>query len=101
MIKKNNNEVTLEKLAGMVARGFDEIKLEMVTKSEFNFLKSEFNFLRGEFKSLNKKVDKLDYQVDEVYDILKQFEENDILNLQKRVQILERAVKAIGNQIMK
>jgi len=45
---------------------------------------------------LNKKVDKLDYQMDEVYDILKRFEENDILNLQKRVQILEKAVRALA-----
>jgi len=89
MDKKNNKGTTLDDLANMVARGFDDIEKRMVTKDEFNSL-------RGEFHSLSKKVDKLDYQVDEVYDILKRFEENDILNLQKRVQILEKAVRALA-----
>lgn len=87
--ENKNGKMTLNKLAGMVARGFartdkrfDEIEGKMVTKDEFN--------------TLEKKVDKLDYQVDEVYDILKRFEENDILNLQKRVQILEKAVRALA-----
>ena len=80
----------------MVARGFegvdnkfDDIGKRMVTKDEFNSL-------RGEFPSLSKKVDKLDYQMSEAHDILKRFEENDILNLQKRVQILEKAVRALA-----
>ena len=89
MDKKNNKGTTLDDLANMVARGFDDIEKRMVTKDEFNSL-------RGEFHSLSKKVDKLDYQVDEVYDILKRFEENDILNLQKIVQILEKAVRALA-----
>ena len=93
--ENKNGKITLEKLAGMVARGFsktdikfDEIRSEMVTKDEF--------------RTLEKKVDKLDFQIDEVYDILKRFEENDILNLQKRVQILEKAVRALAtNQTSK
>ena len=84
MIKNNNNGITLDELAGMVSRRFDEIEGKMVTKDEF--------------RVLEKKVDKLDYQVSEVYDILKRFEENDILNLQKRVQILEKAVRALAGQ---
>ena len=98
MVKKNNNGVTLDGLANMVAKGFDDIEKRMVTKDEFHSLEDEFYSLKDEFHSLNKKFDKLDYQVDEVYDILKRFEENDILNLQKRVQNLERAVKALANQ---
>ena len=89
MDKKNNKGTTLDDLANMVARGFDDVEKRMVTKDEFNSL-------RGELHSLSKKVDKLDYQVDEVYDILKRFEENDILNLQKRVHILEKAVRALA-----
>ena len=95
MIKNSNNKVTLEvlndslgNLAGMVAKGFDDIERRMVTKDEFN----------SRLGSLEKKVDKLDYQVSEAYDILKRFKENDILNLQKRVQILEKAVRALAGQ---
>ncbi len=62
-----NGKMTLDKLAGMVARGFsktdtkfDEIRSEMITKDEFH--------------TLEKKVDKLDFQVGEVYDILKRFD---------------------------
>ena len=95
MSKKNNNGTTLDDLANMVARGFEGVdkKFEdmggkMVTKDGF--------------RSLEKKVDKLDYQMSEVYDILKRFEENDILNLQKRVQILEKAVRVLAtNQTSK
>lgn len=84
MVKINNKGITLDELAGMVSRRFDEVEGKMVTKDEF--------------RALEKKVDKLDYQVSEVYDILKRFEENDILNLQKRVQLLEKAVRALAGQ---
>ena len=88
MVKKNNNGITLDELAGMVSRRFDEVEGKMVTKNEFNV----------RLGGLEKKVDKLDFQTSEVYDILKRFEENDILNLQKRVQILEKAVRALAGQ---
>ena len=91
MKQEKANGTTLDDLANMVARGFEgvdkkfeDIEKKMVTKDEF--------------RSLSKKVDKLDYQMDEVYDILKRFEENDILNLQKRVQILERIVRAMAKK---
>ena len=86
---KNNKEITNEDLAGMISRGFQDMEVRLVSKDEFNSFKSDFH-------SLEKKVDKLDYQMSEVYDILKRFEENDILNLQKRVQILEKAVRALA-----
>ena len=94
MKQEKANGTTLDDLANMVARGFEgadkkfeDIEKKMVTKDEF--------------RSLAKKVDKLDYQMDEVYDILKRFEENDILNLQKRVQILEKAVRSLAGQTPK
>lgn len=95
----NKKEMTLDELASMVAKGFEGVdkKFEGVDKKigdieERMITKDEFNF---RFNALEKKFDKLDYQVDEVYDILKRFEEGDILNLQKRVQNLERAVKVL------
>ena len=80
--ENKNGKMTLDNLAGIVSRRFDEIEGCMVTKDEF--------------RTLDKKVDKIDFRVDEMYDILKRFEENDILNLQKRVQILEKAVRALA-----
>ena len=93
MVKNNNKGTTLDDLANMVAEGFgsvdrrfEDIEKRMVTNDEFN----------SRLGSLEKKFDKLNCQMDEVYDILKRFEENDILNLQKRVQILEKAVRALA-----
>lgn len=98
MKQRKTSGTTLDSLANMVARGFEandkrfeDIERKMVTKDEFNF----------RLNSIEKKIDKLDYQVDEVYDILKHFEENDILNLQKRVQILEKAVRSLASQSSK
>ncbi len=94
MVKENNKGTTLDDLANMVARGFENT----ATKQELRELKTE---LKGDINALAKKVDKLDYQMDEVYDILKRFEENDILNLQKRVQTLEKAVRSLAGQTSK
>ena len=86
MENRKNKKLTIEDLAGMVARGFD--------KSD-----KRFDSLEYELKDMNKRLGKVEYQVDEAYDILKRFEENDILNLQKRVQILEKAVRALAGQV--
>ena len=94
MVKNNDNGTTNEDLAGMISRGFQDVEARLVSKDEFSSFK-------GEFGLLVKKVDKLDYQMSEVYDILKRFEENDILNLQKRVQILEKAVRALATSSSK
>ena len=83
--------MSLEKLARMVANGFDKTS----TKEEVGF---RFDSVETRLKNVEKKVEKLDYQVDEVHDILKRFEENDILNIQRRVQILEKAVRALSKQ---
>ena len=91
MDKKNKKGMTLDKLAGMVSRRFDDIEEKMVIKNEFNDFRLE----------VNKKLGKVEYQVEEAYDILKRFEENDISNLQKRVQILEKAVRALAGQVSK
>jgi len=86
---KNKKSITIEDLdnrfddlSSMIAKGFENA----VNKQDFNALKS----------NLDKRLDKLDYQMSEAHDILKHFEENDILNLQKRVQILEKAVRSLA-----
>ena len=99
MKQEKANGTTLDDLANMVARGFEGVDKRFEDMGKRMVIKEEFNTRIG---SLDKKVDKLDYQMGEVYDILKRFEENDILNLQKRVQILEKAVRALAtNQTSK
>ncbi len=95
MNKTRNKGITLDELANMVARGFENTASKEDLKDGLLELKIE---LKGDINALAKKVEKLDYQIDEAYDILKRFEENDILNLQKRVQILEKAVRALAGQ---
>ena len=91
MVKKNNNGITLVELANMVAKGFesndrrlDHIEDRMATKIDI--------------VKIEQRLGQIEYKVDGAYDILKRFEENDILNLQKRVQILEKAVRALAGQ---
>jgi len=85
--ENKNGKMTLEKLARMVAKGF------VRTDKRFDNIDTELNDVRN-------RLVKVEFQVDEVYDILKRFEENDILNLQKRVQILEKAVRALATSQM-
>lgn len=86
----NKKEITLDVLANMVAKGFEssDQKLNHIE----NKMATKIDLIKVE-----QRLGNLEYQVDEVHDILKRFEENDILNLQKRVQILEKAVRALAN----
>lgn len=85
MENKENKKMTLDKLAVMVARGFEKT----ATKEDIKDVNQRIN-------KVDKRLGKVEYQVEEAHDILKRFEENDILNLQKRVQILEKAVRAMS-----
>ena len=67
MIKHNKNGATLEDLANMVAKGFENT----ATKDDLKELSIEMN---TRFSAMDKRLGKVEYQVDEVYDILKLFE---------------------------
>ncbi|MEX2090939.1 MAG: hypothetical protein WD989_02310 [Candidatus Paceibacterota bacterium] len=95
MVKNKNNGVTLEDLANMVAKGFEQ------STDDLHEVKSGLNKVKSELGEVKRDVGILKFKVDDVYDILARFEENDILNLQKRVQILEKAVRSLANQISK
>ena len=93
---KNKKNITIgdldnrfDELSTMIAKGFENT----VNKQDFSDFKLDVNNRLG---AVDKRLGKLEFQVDEVHDILKRFEENDILNLQKRVQILEKAVRALA-----
>lgn len=86
---------TLDDLAGMVAKGFeavdkrfDDVERKMATKNELNEVKDELN-------EVKQKVLRIDYRVEELHDIIVNREEGEILNLQKRVRILEGTVKTL------
>lgn len=82
--------MTLDKLARMVAEGFDKT----ATKEDLREVKDKL-------AEHDRRFSKLEFQVDEIHEILDRFEENDILDLQKRIKILERTVKAIAQHLNK
>ncbi len=59
MIKKNNNGATLEDLASMIAKGFENT----VTKSDLKDLEVK---LGNRIDGIDKRLGKLEFQVDEV-----------------------------------
>ncbi|MBI4158412.1 MAG: hypothetical protein HY505_02230 [Candidatus Yanofskybacteria bacterium] len=88
--KNKNGKMTLDKLARMVAEGFDKT----ATKEDLREVKDKL-------AEHDRRFSKLEFQVDEIHEILDRFEENDILDLQKRIKILERTVKAIAQHLNK
>ena len=94
--ESKNVKMTLEKLAGMIVRGFDK------TTTDLSEIKDKLEEHDRKFLEHDKRFDKLEYKIDNVKDALERLEESDILNLQKRVQILEKAVRALAvNQTSK
>lgn len=91
--------MTLDKLAQMVARGFEKT----ATKEELTGLeervKTGFENIDERLTGVEQRLGKVENGIDEMHEILTRFEEGDILDLQKRIKILERAVKAISKQI--
>ncbi len=83
----------------MVAKGFESA----ATKEELRGVEQKLTEveyrLTEKIDGVEQKVNKVDNRVDEVYEILARFEEGDILDLQKRIKILERAVKALSRQV--
>ena len=96
-MKDNNKKgMTLDRLASMVARGFDNVGQKMVTKAEFNDRSNQvdarFNKVDNRLDDLGRKIDKVDFRVDQVHEILDRGEK-DFLGLQRRVQVLEKINK--------
>lgn len=92
MEKEKNEKMTLDKLAVMVARGFEK------TASKED-LKEVETRMRSKLEEHDTRFGKLEYRIDEIHEILNRFEEGDIMDLQKRIKILERAVKAMSKQL--
>ena len=85
----------MDKLAGMVARGFEKT----ATTEDLNKLSNQLGSVEIRLESVEERLDrveqklgKVEHRVEEVHDILVS-EEKQVLDLQKRVGVLERAVK--------
>ncbi len=77
-------------MANMVASGFESIEQRVATKEEMSI----------GFREINQRIAKVDSRVDDIYEILTRFEEGDILDLQNRIKILERTVKAMSKRLV-
>ncbi len=102
MPKQKTNGITLGELATMIANGFEQtatkVDLEEV-KQDVSGLKQDVSVLKQDMTEVKQKVSRLDFRIEEMHEILTRFEEGDILDLQKRIKILERTVRAMGKYI--
>jgi uncharacterized protein YdcH (DUF465 family) len=85
MVKKKAHDITLDDLAGMIARGFDK------TSSDIFEVKTKLS-------EHDKRFDRLEFRIDEVKDAIERLEEGDVLDLQKRVHVLEKIVRSLVKQ---
>ena len=92
--KNKDGKITLEKLARMVLERVDESKVEIKHEMNTRFDKVEIRLgsVEERLDRVEHKLSKVDYRVEEVYDILVS-EEKQVLDLQKRVGTLEKAVQ--------
>ena len=82
--ENKNRKMTLDRLAVMVAKGFEKT----ATKEEMD----------RRFGSVEQRLGKVEYRVDEIYEIVVD-REKDVLDLQVRVNKLEDNVKILNKQV--
>ena len=88
--------MTLDKLAQMVASGFEGIE-QRFENIEQRFQNVEQKMATKEdLRRLEQKISRLDLRVEEVHDIVTVLETGSIFDLQKRVKVLEKNVRAFG-----
>ena len=92
--ENKNGKMTLDRLARMMADNFSEIKTELKgdIKSLEGRMVTGFEAVDERFDRVEQKLSKVEYRVEEVHDILVS-EEKRVLDLQKRVGVLERVAK--------
>lgn len=79
--------MTIEELAIIVAKGFENT----ATKQDIADLRLEIG---GVESRLNKKIERLDLKVDDIADAIRQLDEVDIHDLQRRVMVLEKKFRS-------
>lgn len=88
--ENKNSKMTLEKLARITLNGLNEVRGEM--KDGFKVVNIRLGSVEERLDRVEQKLGKVEYRVEEVHDILVS-EEKQVLDLQKRVGVLERATK--------
>ncbi|MDP3730897.1 MAG: hypothetical protein Q8R34_00105 [bacterium] len=91
--KNKNGKMTLERLARMMADNFGEAKTEL--KALEQRMTTGFEAVDERLDRVEQRLGKVEYRVEEVHDILVS-EEKQVLNLQKRVGVLEKTVRTTG-----
>ena len=105
MLKKTSKSITNDQLASMIARSFDKVatrddmvegfsdvndRLDMIEKT----MVTQFDFAR-----LEKQVDKLNKEIAQFNTTLNVVVKTSIVNLQKRINILEDDVRLLKSAI--
>ena len=112
MPDKKTKGITLDDLAHMMAKGFDSVDQRFDSIDQrFESVDERFDSVDQRFESLEQRmatkegleavrqelkrdIGRVDSRVEEVYDIVSNLEQGEILDLQKRVKVLERTAKA-------
>jgi len=81
--KKQPKRMTLDHLAGMMTRRFDGVDKRL-------------DAVDARLGSVEGRLSAVEHTVGEVREIVGNLEEGEVLDLQKRVQTLERSVKALA-----
>ena len=91
-IKNKKTKMTLDRLARMISRGFDEINSKMATKEEMNL---RFDSVDGKFKAIDTQFNELEGKL-EAYTSFwhRKFSEHEawLQNLDKTVANIERHI---------
>ena len=104
MSMMSKEKITLDDLANMVAKGFEanaeefaSIRGELVEmKSQIVVLDTKVNRIDLKVEVLDTKVNRIDLKVEDIREIISTLEEGEILDLQKRVQILEKNSRGLA-----
>ena len=100
----------MNELAGMMARGFSDMQEKLASKNELVGLegktatKQQLIVLKedmdNQFTAVNQRLTKVEDRLDEMREILTRFEKDDVLDLQNRIKILERTVRAMSKRLL-
>ena len=89
--KPKTKRMTLDRLAEIVAKGFEHT----ASKEELKTLVSKDEF-HTRMEKIERRLASVELKVDEVKDLVINLDEGEILDLQRRVQTLERSAKNLG-----
>ncbi len=90
MINENNDKddnMTIDKLATMVAKGFEGIETRMATKEDINILKAE---LKGDIVGVKNQIEGVNKRIDDL--AVNRVKYEDYNKLESRVGFIEKKV---------